>query len=92
MGMSTHVVGFRTADEQWDKMKAVWVACDAAGAEIPDKVVKFFDDEYPGYKPGMEIDITSACKEWNSEMQDGYEIDITLLPEGVRYIRVYNSY
>lgn len=92
MSMSTHVVGFRKADEQWKKMKTVFDACVAADATVPDEVCKFFDYEYPGDKPGMEIDLKEACTEWGDEFRAGYEIDITKLPEGVRYIRMYNSH
>ena len=31
MGMSTHIVGFRPADEAWNKHKKVWDTCVGAG-------------------------------------------------------------
>jgi len=40
----------------------------------------------------MEIDLGLGCKAWNDESREGFEIDIDKLPEGVRFIRIYNSY
>ena len=57
MGMSTHVVGFKPADDKWKKMKAVWDACSDADSEIPQSVDKFFDGQYPGDNPGMAVNI-----------------------------------
>ena len=92
MSTSMHAVGFKPADEKWKRMKAVWEACDLAETQVPDSVLEYFDDERPGDKPGMEVALGDSCKEWNAEMEQGYEIDITNVPEGVRFIRVYNSY
>lgn len=92
MGMSTHAVGFRPPDKQWKKMKRIWEDCEEAGVSIPKEVEKFFQGESPGDAPGMEIDLGEAVTRYNAEMCDGYEIDVTKLPEGVKIIRVYNSY
>ena len=91
MGMSTHAIGFKPADEEWNKMKHVWDVCDNAGISVPDEVQKYFDYEYPKDKPGMVVDLGESCKVWNDENCFGYEIDVSKLPEGVKYIRVYNS-
>ncbi len=94
MSMSTHIVGFRPADDQWNRMKAVWEACEAANTEVPQAVRKFFDGEAPGDKPGMEVEIerTGAAKKWRANDCSGFELDVTKLPEGVRFVRFYNSY
>lgn len=92
MGMSTHACGFRPADEEWEKMKAVWLSCEKAGVEIPQNVIQFFDDEHPESKPGMEISLGDACREWSDKYREGYQIDVTKLPEGLKYIRVYNAW
>jgi hypothetical protein len=92
MGMSTHVIGFRPADEQWRKMKAVWDGCEAAGVEVPFEVDRFFQGEAPGDKPGMEVDIKIALQQWDDgNYRSGFELDVTKLPEGVRFIRFYNA-
>lgn len=92
MGMSTHAVGFNPADEKWNQMKSVWETCETAGTEIPGEVLSFFDGEPPKDKPGMEVDLETSCKEWGDDYRSGYEIDITTIPERVRYIHVYNSW
>ena len=91
MGMSTHVVGFRPADGKWLKMKSIWQSCEDAGVKIPEEVSKFFDHESPGDKPGMEVNIEDAVSEWSDLDSDGHEIDVSKLPEGVSFIRAYNS-
>lgn len=92
MSMSTHVVGFRPADEKWEKMKAVWDACKTAGVEVPQGVERFFGGEGPGDKPGMEVDLSGAVIEWSAEMKNGYEVNLAKLPPDVTIIRFYNSY
>lgn len=92
MSMSTHAVGFRPADAMWNKMKAIYEACEKADVDVPVEVMRFFEDEEPGDKPGKEVDIKEAAKEWNDEYRQGFEIDITKLPKDVKIIRVYNSF
>lgn len=90
--MSTTVVGFRPADDKWKKMYAVWSNCEAAGVAIPKSVMDFFNGEDPGDKPGMEVPLGEASKEWNSDWGQGYEVDVTKLPKDVTIIRFYNSW
>lgn len=92
MGMSTHIVGFRPPDERWNKMKAIWESCEAAGVPVPGDVSEFFEQEDPADRPGMEIDISDAVCGYGSEGHDGYEVDISKLPDGVSVVRFYNSY
>lgn len=94
MSMNTHVVGFRPADERWNKMKAAWLACDELGIDPPREVLEFFDHEPPDDKPGQEVNIerTGAVKKYESDSGSGYEVDITKLPPGVTIVRFYNSW
>jgi len=94
MGMSTHIVGFRPADERWKKMKAAYEACEMAGIAVPKDVEEFFGYEPPGDKPGMEVEIedSEAVSEWSDESRSGYEIDVAKLPKDIAVIRVYNSW
>lgn len=94
MSMSTHVKGFKPPDEKWKKMKAVWDACDKAKVDPPKDVLEFFGGETPD-EAGVEVDLEEekCCKEWDdSDMQSGFEIDVTKLPKDVTLIRFYNSY
>lgn len=92
MSMSTHVVGFKPADRKWKDMIAAWDSCEKAGVPVPNEIQEFFGWEPPEDRPGMEVDLGDSCEEWCAEMRNGYQIDISKVPEGVRYIRVYNAY
>lgn len=93
MSMSTHVVGFKPADERWHQMKAIWDSCEAAGIEPPESVSAFFDWSDPD-PAGVEVAIerTPAVQEYRADMREGFEINIKLLPPDVTIVRVYNSY
>jgi hypothetical protein len=103
MSMNTHIVGIKAADETWKKMKAVYDACIAADAPVPDKV----DDYFGGASPdphGVIVDLENcgkkrnglhpAVKEYNDSENEssGYEIEIAKLPKDLTHIRVYNSW
>lgn len=92
MGMSTHIVAFRQPDEKWNKMKAVWVACEKAGVSIPRDVEEFFNHENPNDKMGMEVKINKALSGWGDGSRQGYEVDLEKLPKDVKILRFYNSY
>src|ERR1035441_9166498 len=47
MSMSTHVTGFAPPDETWQKMKAIWDACETVGVPVPGEVEEFFGGEGP---------------------------------------------
>jgi len=93
MSMSTHIVGFRPPDEKWNKMKATWLACENAGVPIPKEVEAFFNYVAPGDRPGAEVEIKAAMREWKDEYdRQGFEVDITKLPPDVKVLRFYNSW
>lgn len=97
MGMSTHVVGFTPPDEKYQKMKAVYDSCKAAGIEIPEDVQEFFDWNEPS-EHGVTFDldkIPGAVEEWDAGKDDaasGLEVDISKLPKNVKVVRFYNSW
>lgn len=92
MGMSTHIVGFRPADETWSKMKAVWDACTKAGVAIPRDVLMFFDGEAPR-DDGVRVEINEG---WVQiclyDGREGFDLDITKLPAGVTRVRFLSSW
>lgn len=91
MSMSTNVQGFRPPDEQWQKMKAIWDSCHAAGVDTPQDVISFFNYEAPD-PAGVEVDLHKIAREWRNEYAQGYEINIDELPEGLKIIRFYNAW
>lgn len=92
MGMTTHVVGFRPADDRWNQMKKAWEACTAAGIPLPREVYEFFDGEEPDDKPGMDVDIEDAIAPFNAEGRRGFDVHIDKLPPGVKTVRFYNAW
>jgi len=89
MSMSTHVIGFRPPDDTWQRMKAVWDACQAANVDPPEEVIDFFNDEEPDPN-GVEVEIPT--REWRDDAAEGFEIDVAAIPAGVTIIRFYNSW
>jgi hypothetical protein len=73
-------------------MKLIWNACKTASITIPTEVWDFFDGEDPGDKPGAEISIKGAVRSWQDKEREGYELDVTKVPDDVKIIRFYNSY
>lgn len=91
MGMSTHICGFRPPDEQYTRMVDVWVACKAAGLEIPKDVGQFFGGMDPD-DAGMEVRIDEAVEQWGDDSRSGLQVDLAKLPSGLRYVRFYNAW
>jgi hypothetical protein len=94
MGMSTHVVGFKDADQKYITMKRIWVDCEFAKIPIPDEVSEFFNHTRPSGEPGERVEIESspAVTPWEDESREGFEIEIAKLPKGVKWLRFYNSF
>lgn len=89
MGMSTHVVGFSPPDDEWKKKKVVWDSCVAAGVQIPEDVLKFFDYKEPD-DAGREVAI--EARRWSGGESEGYEVVLADLPPGVKVIRFFNAW
>lgn len=91
--MSTTVEGFRPPDDDWVRMKAVWDACMAAGVAMPAEVEDFFEGAPPDAH-GVEVDICAAVRKWEDSRRaaEGFEVDVTALPVGVRVVRFINSW
>lgn len=96
MSMSTFVVGFKPPDEKWKNMREAWLACRAAGIEVPDAVSNFFGGEPPdgaGVEVGQKV--LSACgaiSAWSADGRDGFELHVKNLPADVTIIRFYNHW
>ena len=91
MSMSTHIIAFRPPDEKFQRMKAAFDACVAAGIDPPQELWAFFNGETPS-EEGVEIDISNAVYPWGEDTQEGYQVDLSKLPKDVKYIRFYNSF
>lgn len=86
------VQGVVPGDAKWEKMRRAWEACRAAGVEPPDDVSDFFEGEAPD-SYGMVVDLPQAAvEEYKEDMVDGYEVDLTLVPDKVKRIRFTCNY
>ena len=86
--------GFKNSeDPEFLLMKQAYESCKAANVEVPDRVWDYFGREDP-HKRGIAVELEhhECCSDYNAEMEDGYEIDISKLPKGVTTIRFYMSY
>ena len=91
MSMTTHAYGIVPPDKEYKRMKAVWDVCMEARIEIPEAVDAFFEGEEPEEK-GMKINITYTVNDCSESSSTGYEIDLSQLPEKVKFIRFVNSW
>jgi len=93
MGMSTHVVGFVEPDEDYKAKVAAWKACKKAKITAPPELERLFDGNEP-QDAGMEVNIEAATRRYDGghREREGYDVDVTALPQGVKIVRFYNSW
>lgn len=98
----TDIYGLKYLDENFDKMFAIKVACDEAEMEYPKPLWEYFgyseedkhhltDDDELISKVGY-VNIDSAIIEEKSDYQHEWQIDLSKLPETVKFIRFENTY
>lgn len=93
MSTYSYVMVGKDVDEKFKKYSAVYEACEAAGLPAPKEVSEFFAElENKG-----EYDEKVIWQDFNAEEggDDGrtfLTVDLTKLPDGVRYVRFINSY
>ncbi|USN53944.1 MAG: hypothetical protein H6760_02125 [Candidatus Nomurabacteria bacterium] len=90
-----NVHGIRVPDERWRKMKAVHDSCETAGVQLPEEVEIYFDGHEPdpsGILTDLADPIVTKWEREEDDDQEGIEIDLTQLPEGVTKLRVTISY
>lgn len=91
MGMSSHVIGIRAPDSKWQRMKAIWDACDLAEVNVPDEVLDYFEGEEPN-PLGVEVELNGCVNGVDEEGQDGFVVDLSKLPKDITHIKFYNLY
>lgn len=93
MSPTPHVEGFKPPDATWKKMKKVWDSCAEAGIDPPDEVEKYFEGEPPDDSGVLvELEKHPAVKEYNEEMRDGFEVNLSKLPKDITILRFTISY
>lgn len=93
MGMSMHVAAVKPADENYERKAAAYWACDKARVPIPQELVDFFDGGEPdatGTTTALERH--ESCADFNEDASQGFQVDVTKLPAGTRFVRFYCSW
>lgn len=100
MSADAHVIGFKPPDEKWQKMKQVYEACRLARIDPPDEVLKFFNYEPPG-DHGVRVDLAApytlkqsfdCITRIDKNGYDGYDVDLSKLPDDIKILRFLISY
>jgi len=89
--MSLQITGFKPADKEYKKKQKAWQACVDAEVEPPEELNEYFNYEAPD-PAGMEVDIEFCLAKRKVSMQDGFDIDLSKVPNDVKIIRVYYAY
>lgn len=95
MGMSTHVTGFVSPEnENYKKHSKVLIACIEAGiSELPKETAEYFGSKYPEkYLLEEKLEVKIPTSEWGNEYSFGFEIIVSEIPDGVHKIRFANSW
>lgn len=88
--MSTHIMLLRDGnDPEHQKKVKVLAACLEAGVSMPEEIDEYFDSSND---PDTGLIIPFEAREYKGEYEEGLEVDISELPEGVKTIRFVNSY
>jgi hypothetical protein len=103
MGMSMYVEGIKLPDEDFKKMLAAYHACEEAGIPIPKEINDFFEGETPD-ELGVVVQLGSeygdygdernhlCCEIFSENGHNGYIIDVSKIPEDIKFIRFVISY
>ena len=93
MSMSTSVILLRDKnDSEYQKKLAVLMACKEAAIDLPKEIDEYFGGDGIDNEPETPLEIEFEARDWGDESAEGYEIDISDLPSGVKTIRFFNSW
>lgn len=93
MGMSTHVKLLRSKnDPTYQEYLKVLMACKEAEINPPKIVNDYFGGDGIDNDPETPLEIEFKATPWGDESREGFQIELSDLPEGVKTIRFYNAY
>jgi len=92
--MSTKIKAFTSeTNKEYIKHEKVWIVCSQAGVSIPIETLEYFNGcDKPEDRLEFNLLEGHHYHNWSTEMQEGFEVNLDELPEGVTKIRFYNSY
>ena len=94
MSMSTRIEGVTEPTVKYITMLEINTLCRDNGIQIPKEVSDFFDGSFHPDPAGMVKDLEghTCCCKYTADMQQGYEVDLTLIPQDITKIRLINSW
>ncbi len=75
----------------YQKYLKILMACKEADIDPPPDVDKFFGGNGIDDDPDYPLEIDFQPKAWKDDYNEGFEIDLSELPDGVKTIRFYSS-
>lgn len=93
MSMSSRIEGIIPPNEDWQKMKDAFDACEKAGIDPPSEIWEYFEGERPD-DAGLVVNLTDAefVSEYNVDMSNGYEITLSSIDPKIKILRFTNNY
>lgn len=98
MGMSTHIKAFiPDTDPEYVKHKEILQVCNKHNVTLPKETSKYFDNLYPNEvlldnKLEIKLEPNVHFTRWREDSSEGFELDLTKLPNGITKLRFYNSW
>lgn len=99
MSMSRHVLLLRDENDHTYRVntQALIGLRDAGIHELPPPLNEYFGisdcGEFEEGVTGLEVkDVNGAVEDYREDMREGFRVDVTKLPPGVKSVLVFNSY
>lgn len=99
MSTTLDVIAYFEDNEDFRKKADAFKACVAAGVDPPDALSAFDPGDIGKDAPGPLFDLNAgrddehpAVSKYLGIGQGGFEVDISKLPKGIRYLRFVSSW
>lgn len=98
MSMSTHIQAFiPDQDAEYKRHKIVLLVCSDAKVSLPEETAQYFGSKVADkalLEEKLQIMLTKGehYVDYDEDMCQGFEVDLTKLPKGVTKLRFFNSY
>jgi len=94
MSVSLHITAFTPdTDPEFQKHKKVLMVCKETGVSLPPETAEYFDSTTPydallDERLEVELEKDKHYRDYWSDTEDGYELDLNDLPDGVSKLRI----
>lgn len=92
MSMSTCVTFLRdNKDKEYQLKLKILLTCKEADIDPPKEVDEYFGGNGIDCDPEYPLEVKCSPRDWGDEFSEGFEIDVSEIPKGVKTIRFANS-